>query len=83
MGQDDPRDPPEATPCVRPPCTHLLQLQLDDLLLEGVSFVLSLHVGLFYAVLLGTETPEQVISQVQNSHQALQPPTSHKTPASF
>lgn len=37
------------------PCTHLLQLQLNDLLLKGVGFVLSLHVGLFYAVLLGTE----------------------------
>ena len=56
---------------LRPPHTHLLQLQLDDLLLEGVSFVLSLHVGLFYAVLLGTETPEWVISQVPSSHEAL------------
>ena len=56
---------------LRPPHTHLLQLQLDDLLLEGVSFVLSLHVGLFYAVLLGTETPEQVISQVPSGHGAL------------
>ena len=56
---------------LRPPHTHLLQLQLDDLLLEGVSFVLSLHVGLFYAVLLGTETPEWVINQVPSGHEAL------------
>lgn len=47
--------------------THLLELQLDDLLLEGISFVLSLHVSLLYAVLLRTETSKWVISQLQNS----------------
>ena len=72
-----------ATSRVMLPCTHLLELQLNDLLLKGISFVLSLHVGLLYAVLLGTETSKQVISQLQNSHQVLQPPTSSETPASF
>lgn len=65
------------------PCTHLLELQLNDLFLKGISFVLSLHVGFLYAVLLGTETSRQVISQLQNSHQVLQPPASHETPASL
>lgn len=69
--------------CAMPLCTHLLQLQLDDLLLKGISFVLSLHVGLFYAVLLSTETPEQGISQLHNSYQSLLPPTSHEIPASI
>lgn len=54
--------------------THLLQLQLDDLLLKGISFVLSLHVGLFNAVLLGTETAERVISQLQNGPSPLSLP---------
>lgn len=35
--------------------THLLQLQLNDLFLEGISFVLPLHVSLFHAILLSTE----------------------------
>lgn len=63
-----------ATRCVVLLCTNLLKLQLDDLLLEGISFVLSLHVSLFCAVLLGTETPKQVISQLQRRPSSL-PPT--------
>lgn len=59
-----------STPHALHPCPHLLQLQLDDLLLKGISFVLSLHVGLFNAVLLGTETAERVISQLQNGCQS-------------
>lgn len=51
-------------------CTHLLELQLDDLLLEGISFILSLHVGLLYTVLLGTETSKQVISQLQTANRS-------------
>lgn len=53
-------------PCVTP--THLLELQLDDLLFEGISLVLSLHVGLFETVLLGTETPEHMVSWIPNLH---------------
>lgn len=37
------------------PSPHLLQLQLNDLFLERVSFILPLHVSLFHTVLLSTE----------------------------
>lgn len=41
------------------PSTHLLQLQLNDLFLEGISFVLPFHVSLFHAILLSTEKEKQ------------------------
>lgn len=72
-----------STPRALCPCTHLLQLQLYDLLLKGISFVLSLHVGLFNAVLLGTETAEPVISQLQNSRQSLSLPPAMASPLAF
>lgn len=53
------------------PRTHLLQLQLNDLLLEGVGFVLSLHVGFFYAVLLGTEIQGRQVSSFKTATRLL------------
>ena len=41
------------------PSTHLLQLQLNDLFLEGISFVFPLHVSLFHTILLSTEKEKQ------------------------
>lgn len=41
------------------PSAHLLQLQLNDLFLEGISFVLPLHVSLFHTILLSTEKEKQ------------------------
>lgn len=53
------------------PSTHLLQLQLNDLLLKGVGFVLSLHVGFFYAVLLGTEIQGKLLSSFKTATRLL------------
>lgn len=53
------------------PRTHLLQLQLNDLLLEGVGFVLSFHVGFFYAVLLGTEIQGRQVSSFKTATRLL------------
>lgn len=45
------------------PPTHLLQLQLNDLFLEGVGFILPLHVSLFHTILLSTEKRSSEMNQ--------------------